>query len=176
MLFCSSRGFDPYKATPAQALDFMTDLFEQGLGYSAMNTVRSSLSQVLHSPTGVSFGELPTVKQFIKGFSRKKPTLPKYSVTWDPDMTSLFIIYVKPHKAASKDIISRWIKTTLGLAGIDMTRFKSHSIRASSTSAAATAKFLMTRFSELLVGQDIALLQSITRNQSKTMENWPKLC
>ena len=31
VLFCSSRGFDPYKATPAQALDFMTDLFEQGL-------------------------------------------------------------------------------------------------------------------------------------------------
>ena len=30
VLFCSSRGFDPYKATPAQALDFMTDLFEQG--------------------------------------------------------------------------------------------------------------------------------------------------
>ena len=74
MLFCSSRGFDPYKATPAQALDFMTDLFEQGLGYSAMNTVRSALSQVLHSPTGVPFGKLPTVKQFLKGvFSRKNP-------------------------------------------------------------------------------------------------------
>ena len=27
LLFCSSRGFDPYKATPAQALDFMTNLF-----------------------------------------------------------------------------------------------------------------------------------------------------
>ena len=32
LLFCSSRGFDPYKATPAQALDFMTDLYEQVLG------------------------------------------------------------------------------------------------------------------------------------------------
>ena len=30
LLFCSSRDFDPYKATPAQGLDFMTDLFEQG--------------------------------------------------------------------------------------------------------------------------------------------------
>ena len=84
MLFCSSRGFDPYKATPALALDFMTDLFEQGLGYSAMNTVRSALSQVLHSPTGVSFGELPTVKQFLKGVFQGKPTLPRCSVTWDP--------------------------------------------------------------------------------------------
>ncbi|XP_068689820.1 uncharacterized protein [Montipora foliosa] len=244
VLFCSSRGFDPYKSTPAQALDFMTDLFEQGLGYSAMNTVRSALSQVLHSPTGVSFGELPTVKQFLKGVFQEKPTLPRYSVTWDPaillsylktlspvkeltlkmltyktvallgllsaqrcqtlffldirnmvinsstvkisigdklkqtkpgkhvhelefpayptdiclcivdvmkeylertkplrgDITSLFVTYVKPYKAASKDTISRWIKTTLKLAGIDMTRFKPHSIRSSSTSAAAIAK------------------------------------
>ncbi|PFX19085.1 hypothetical protein AWC38_SpisGene16515 [Stylophora pistillata] len=76
-LFCSSRGFDPYKATPAQVLDFLTDLFEQGLGYSAMNTVKSPLSQVLHSPTGVPFGELPTVKQFLKGVLQEKPTLPR---------------------------------------------------------------------------------------------------
>lgn len=26
LLFCSSRGFDPYKATPTQTLDFMTEL------------------------------------------------------------------------------------------------------------------------------------------------------
>ena len=80
LLFCSSRGFDPYKATPAQALDFMTDLSEQGLGYSAMNTVRSALSQVFHSPTRVPFGELPTVKQFLKGVCQEKPTLPQDTV------------------------------------------------------------------------------------------------
>ena len=33
LLFFSLRGFDPYKEIPAQALDFMTDLFEQVLGY-----------------------------------------------------------------------------------------------------------------------------------------------
>ena len=41
------------------------------------------------------------------------------------DITSLFVTY----KAASKDTMSRWIKTTLELAGIDVTRFKPHSIR-----------------------------------------------
>ena len=56
------------------------------------------------------------------------------------DITSLFVTHVKPYKAASKDIISLWIKTTLGLAGIDITRFKPHSIRSSSTSAAPIAK------------------------------------
>ena len=51
-----------------------------------MNTVRSALSQVLHIPTGVPLGELPTVKQFLKGVFQEKPTLPRYSVTWDPAM------------------------------------------------------------------------------------------
>lgn len=244
MVFCCSRGIDPYKATSAQALDFMTDLFEQGLGYSAMNTVRSALSQVLYSPSGVAFGELPIVKQFLKGIFQQKPALPRYTVTWDPsillnylkslspvkdlslkmltyktvallgilsaqrcqtlhfldirnmvlsdkivkfsigdklkqtkpgkhvhelefpayptdtclcivvvvkeyiertkslrgNITSFFITYVKPYKAASKDTISRWIKATLGQAGIDLSHFKPHSIRSSSTSAAAKAK------------------------------------
>ena len=98
VLFCSSRGFDPYKATPAQALDFMTDLFEQGLGYSAMNTGRSALSQVLHSPTGVSFGELPTVKQFLKGVFQEKPTLPRHSVTWDPAILLSYLKTLSPVK------------------------------------------------------------------------------
>ena len=48
----------------------------------------------------------------------------------------LFISTVKPHKAVSKDTISRWIKVTLGLAGIDGNVFKPHSTRAAATSAA----------------------------------------
>ena len=59
----------------------MTDLFEQDLGYSVMNTVRSALSQVLYSPTDVAFGELAIVKQFLKGIFQQKPALPRYTVT-----------------------------------------------------------------------------------------------
>ena len=58
-------------------------------------------------------------------------------------ITSLFVTYVKPYKVGSKSIISRWIKSTLGLTGIDISRFKPHSIGASSTSAAALAKVVL---------------------------------
>jgi len=47
------------------------------------------------------------------------------------NITSFFITYVKPYKAASKDTISRWIKATLGQAGIDLGHFKLCSIRSS---------------------------------------------
>ena len=53
------------------------------------------------------------------------------------DTTALFISSQKPHKAVSKDTISRWIKDALTAAGIDTTIYGSHSTRAAATSAAA---------------------------------------
>ena len=59
------------------------------------------------------------------------------TVTIRQDDTALFISYQRPHKAASKDTISRWIKRTLTSAGIDTNIYGAHSTRAASTSAAA---------------------------------------
>ena len=241
--FLQSKGFDPCSVFPVKALDFLAELFEQGLGYSALNTARSALSQVLSPQAGVLFGELPLTKQFTKGVFQVKPSLPRYTITWDPglllrflrshspngnldlkmltfktvtlltllsaqrlqtvhlldirnmsitdsivqvsigdklkqtrpgyhihelefpayypdqrlcpvsvvkqylirtkplrgEITNLFISFVRPYRSVRKSTISRWVKTTLGLAGVDLTRFKPHSIRAASSSAASQA-------------------------------------
>ena len=49
---------------------------------------------------------------------------------------SLLISYVKPHKAVSRDTVSRWIKQVLKLSGIDTDIFGSHSVRSAATSKA----------------------------------------
>lgn len=51
--------------------------------------------------------------------------------------TQLFISYIKPYKTVSKSTISRWIKTVLKDAGIDMNIFNPHSTRSASTSKAS---------------------------------------
>ena len=51
-------------------------------------------------------------------------------------ISNLFISYVKPYRAVTKDTISRWLKTTMSLAGIDCTIFKTHSIRSAAVSKA----------------------------------------
>ena len=51
----------------------------------------------------------------------------------------LFISTMKPHKPVSRDTISRWIKTVMKNAGIDITKFTPHSTRAAATSAAKSA-------------------------------------
>lgn len=48
----------------------------------------------------------------------------------------LFLTTSKPHKKATKQTLSRWVKETLGTSGIDISQFKPHSTRHSSTSAA----------------------------------------
>nr|CAI5825465.1 unnamed protein product [Callosobruchus analis] len=55
------------------------------------------------------------------------------------DEDFLFITYSGKHRRASKQTISRWVKSTLKEAGIDTAIFKLHSTRHSSTSAANRA-------------------------------------
>lgn len=53
--------------------------------------------------------------------------------------TKLFISFVKPHKRVARETISRWIRTTMEMAGIDITSFKPHSTRMATTSKAKAA-------------------------------------
>ena len=48
----------------------------------------------------------------------------------------LFLSFVKPFQAVSRDTISRWFKTAMIQSGIDVKDFKPHSTRAASTSKA----------------------------------------
>ena len=50
-----------------------------------------------------------------------------------------FASHSKPHKAVSRDTISRWVKTVLLSAGIATKKFRPHSTRAAAVSAANNA-------------------------------------
>ena len=49
---------------------------------------------------------------------------------------NLFISYIKPHKAVTKDTIARWCKCTLLLSGIDISKYSTHSSRSAASSKA----------------------------------------
>ena len=48
-----------------------------------MNTARSALSCLLKSFNGVPFGSHPIVSRFLKGVFESRPTVPRYTETWD---------------------------------------------------------------------------------------------
>lgn len=53
--------------------------------------------------------------------------------------SKLLISFIKPHKRVSRETISRWIRSVMTAAGIDVTLFKPHSTRAAATSKAKVA-------------------------------------
>lgn len=52
------------------------------------------------------------------------------------DFPNLFISFRKPFNVVSPQTLSRWVKSTLALSGIDVTMFSAHSTRHAATSAA----------------------------------------
>ena len=77
--FCQSKGIDRLDASVENDIDFLATLFTSGLGYTAINTVRSALSSVLILPNNITFGAHPLAARFLKGVFELKPSLPRYN-------------------------------------------------------------------------------------------------
>ena len=90
--YCVVNNVNTFCATISQGIEFLNSLFRQGLGYSAINTVRSALSSVINPVNGISFGEQPLVCRFLKGIFQLKPSLRKYCKIWD---VSKVLAYLK---------------------------------------------------------------------------------
>ena len=61
------------------------------IGYSGINTARSALSSVLTVHDCSTFGTHPLVKRFMKGVFENRPSLPRYTCTWDVSTVLKFL-------------------------------------------------------------------------------------
>ena len=89
--FCHDNEINVYQPRVEQVVEFLTQLFQTGLGYSAINTARSALSSIV-TLGHVPLGEHPMIKRFLKGIFELRPSLPKYSSVWD---VSILLLYLK---------------------------------------------------------------------------------
>ena len=239
--YCRDKGISPITLNVSEGINFLSELYlKRNLGYSAVNTARSALSNIMENKEGYSFGSHPLVKRLLSGMFRKRPALPRYSTTFDVNIvlkylkslgesndlpfkslsyrfatlfcllsgqrcqticsldvrhivfsnervmifvnscvkttrpgnhvspldlkafptctalcpvqnlkqyllrsfelrglyTKLFISFSFPHRPITTSTLSRWVRETLKIAGIDTNIFTSHSTRAASTSRA----------------------------------------
>lgn len=238
--FCSKRQINSIQANINDVLEFLTELFENGIGYSAMNTARCALSAIGLVKDGFAIGAHPVIIRYMKGIFNLRPSGSKYTEIWPVSKvllymqklspvkdlslklltyklamlialtlasrtqsihllsienmskcydtytlhysgllkqsrpgytnpvaelkaypidrrlcvifalkeylkrteflrqgkTCLFISYIKPHKAVSRDTVSRWLRMVMANSGIDCSKFKTHSIRSAVTSKA----------------------------------------
>ena len=105
--FCDTRQLDPLAAPVAAFLDFLADLHDSGLSYSAVNTARSAVSTILFFDN-VSIGKHPLVKRFMRGVFNARPALPKHTITWDAEILLNYLKTLKPcGQTISKIIIPK---------------------------------------------------------------------
>ena len=81
-------------------LEFLSELYDTGCGYSALNTARSALSSIVTlSDWNASLGEHHLVRRFLKGVYNSRPSTPKYTSTWDVSVVLTYLKSLSPsHK------------------------------------------------------------------------------
>lgn len=101
--FCIGRRSDPFSPHVNVLLDFLFEAFQNGgqndsgLGYSSINTIRSAISAIA-TIDGQPAGQHPLVRRFLKSVFQQRPSLPRYSTTWDPNIVLDHIKSLGPNK------------------------------------------------------------------------------
>ena len=99
-IFCSNSSIDPFTASVTDGIEFLTTLFySKDIGYSSINTARSALSLIIEARNGISFGSHPLVQRYMKGIFRLKPSLPKYTATYDASRVLYCLKQMGPSEA-----------------------------------------------------------------------------
>ena len=70
-------------ASFSNGLDFLTSLYQNEKQYPNISCAKSILSLFIRSSNGLEFGKQFIVQRFMKGIYQLRPSLPKYSFTWD---------------------------------------------------------------------------------------------
>ena len=81
--FCISRNIHSFQPAVKDMVAFLTDLFEQGLGYASICSARSALNNIIILPSYPDISEHLLIKRFVKGVFNVKPPTPLCTFTWD---------------------------------------------------------------------------------------------
>lgn len=103
--YCNKRKISFLQPDLDDALQFLTDLFETGLSYSSLNTARGALSSLGIKIEDYAIGKHPLVIRFLRGVYNLRPTLPRYTHTWDVEKVLSVLRKLSPVKHLSlKDL------------------------------------------------------------------------
>jgi len=91
--FCIKKDVDIISPSVAEAMAFLTFLYESNLSYSSINTARSALSSFLQLESSTPFGQLAIVKRFMKGIYELRPCFPRHNSVWN--VTTVFDYFRK---------------------------------------------------------------------------------
>lgn len=116
--YCSQRKINPFSATIEHGINFLAELYQTGIGYSALNTARCTLSTVCFTSEHYTFGQHPLDCRFIKGIFECRPSLPRYQETWDVTVVLDYLAKLgPPEKLSLKNLTLKVVMLMALLSG-----------------------------------------------------------
>ena len=116
--FSSGWDIDPIQPTISEVIDFLTELFDSGLGYSGLSTARCALSSVIHLDDNRTVGSHPLVNRFLKAAFNYRPSIPRYNSVWDPTRVLTYLKTLPPLENISlKELTHKLIMLTALVTG-----------------------------------------------------------
>ncbi|XP_028159713.1 uncharacterized protein LOC114352323 isoform X2 [Ostrinia furnacalis] len=109
--FCHNNESDFFSCSIPRVLCFLTEQYKKGAAYGSLNSHRSALSLLL----GNNVGSDDCVKRLLKGVFRLKPSFPKYSSTWDPQIVLNHLSNWYPNRELSREKLTKKLVMLLAL-------------------------------------------------------------
>ncbi|KAK3101403.1 hypothetical protein FSP39_003322 [Pinctada imbricata] len=114
--WCFQREVDPFSPPVASILEFLAWMHNQNFQYRTINVHRSAISSVLPQVEGIAVGNLPVVRQLMKGILIKTPPLPKHTYSWDISKVLNYIKELPENESLSLNTLSEKLAILLSLA------------------------------------------------------------
>ena len=92
--WCDKGQIDPFCAPLNQVLNYLSELFDQGLQYRTINSHRSAISAYHTKLEGKPIGQHPHVCALLMGVFNQRPPQPRYTFVWDVETV---LRYLKSH-------------------------------------------------------------------------------
>ena len=112
--FCNKKQISANEPSVGEVLDFLVELFDRGLGYSAINTARCALSTFI-SIGNYTIGAHPLVIRFLKGVFNQRPTRARHTHIWDVSIVLNALKKMSPANYLSLKELSFKLATLMAL-------------------------------------------------------------
>ena len=89
--YCVARDIDPVLPNLNHILNYLAFLFDSGLSYSSVNLAKSALCSVISLPGVENLSSHPLLKRLMRGVFNSRPTVPRYSYTWDVGLVLTYL-------------------------------------------------------------------------------------
>lgn len=109
--FCAQNNIEVFNPPLTSVVTFLVNTFQNGASYGSVNNHRSALSLLL----GNNIGSDEVIKRLLKGMYKQRPSRPKYSCTWDPQIVLNFISDWYPNSSLSLEKITKKLSILLAL-------------------------------------------------------------